>query len=71
MILRSVEVYLKSPINNYREFYNFNEAIEYAWFMCRDNFKHMILAGNRGERVKFEAHTASYSSRNIRGIILK
>jgi len=54
VILRSVEVYLKSPINNYREFYNFNEAIEYAWFMCRDNFKHMILVGNRGERVKFD-----------------
>ena len=54
MIIRSVEVYLKSPINNYREFYNFNEAIEYAWFMCRDNFKHMILVGNRGERVKFD-----------------
>ena len=48
------EVYLKSPINNYREFYNFNEAIEYAWFMCRDNFKHMILVGNHGGRVKFD-----------------
>jgi len=54
MILRSAEVHLKSPINNYREFYNFNEAVEYAWFMCRDNFKHMILVGNRGERVKFD-----------------
>lgn len=61
MILRSVEVHLKSPINNYMEFYTLNEAIEYAWFMCRDIFKHMILVGNRGERVKFDReHVEKY-----------